>query len=150
MKMSIPAPARLLALLLLPALALSAQAREEIQDFSVSEALGTESAQEKLSDQVKFFFGGESYPEPKSSQGTFRTNKKTNAFNKSDKEACQWAFLSAMLALEERALREGGNAVVDIQSNYDNVLSSSDSSFKCGAGNIMAGVALQGRVVTLP
>ncbi len=135
---------------LLAVAAVAVQAREDIQDFSIKDALSTEAAKEKLSGDVKFFFGKESYPKPSKSYGTFSTNKKTNAFGKSDTEACHWAFLSAMIALDERAQREGGNAVVDIKSNYDNNLTESTSTFKCGAGNIMAGVALQGRVVTLP
>lgn len=130
--------------------AVAVQAREDIQDFSIKDALSVEAAKEKLSGDVKFFFGKDSYAEPSKSYGVFSTSKKTNAFGKSDTEACHWAFLSAMIALDERALLEGGNAVVDIKSNYDNNLTESTTTFKCGAGNIMAGVALQGRVVTLP
>ncbi len=55
-----------------------------------------------------------------------------------------------MISLKERAELEGGNAVVDIQSNYQNNLTTSNDTFQCGAGAIVAGVALTGRVVTLP
>ncbi len=81
--------------------------------------------------------------------GGFKTNKKTNAFAKSDEDACNWVFLSAMISLKERAIKEGGNAVVDIKSNYKNNLTSSSETFQCGAGAVMAGVALTGKVVTL-
>ncbi|POB08294.1 excinuclease, partial [Vibrio vulnificus] len=77
------------------------------------------------------------------------TNKKTNAFNKTDEEACNWVFLSAMIVLKERAIKEGGNAVVDIKSNYKNNLTSSVDTFQCGAGTMVAGVALTGKVVKL-
>jgi len=30
-----------------------------------------------------------------------KTNRKTNAFAKSDEDACNWVFLSAMIALKE-------------------------------------------------
>lgn len=131
-------------------LATMAQAREDVGDYAIEEAMAQEAAKEKLPGDVTFFFGKESYPEPVKSYGTFRTSKKTNAFNKSDEEACEWAFLSAMISLRDRAIREGGNAVVDIKSNYDNNLTESKTTFKCGAGAIMAGVALEGRVVKLP
>ena len=39
-----------------------------------------------------------------------KTNKKTNAFNKSDLEACQWVFLSALKDFKQMAVRAGGNA----------------------------------------
>lgn len=136
--------------ILLAFAAVSSQAREEIKEFPIAEAMATETAKDKLSDRVQFYFAKQSYPKPTQSHGTFSTSKKTNAFGKSDTEACQWAFLSAMIALHDRALREGGNAVVDIKSNYDNNLTESKTSYKCGAGNVMAGVALEGRVVTLP
>jgi uncharacterized protein YbjQ (UPF0145 family) len=54
-----------------------------------------------------------------------------------------------MIALKKRAIKEGGNAVVDIKSNYKNNLTSSSETFQCGAGAVMAGVALTGKVVTL-
>lgn len=136
--------------LLLTGWASIAQAREDVGDYAIDKALAQEAAKEKLPGDVQFFFGKQSYPEPVEALGTYRANKKTNAFNKSDEEACEWAFLSAMISLRDRALMEGGNAVVDIQSNYDNNLTESKTTFKCGAGAIMAGVALQGRVVKLP
>jgi uncharacterized protein YbjQ (UPF0145 family) len=142
--------AKVSAALFVVSLAVLAEAREDVQDFSIQDVLSQEAAKEKLSSNVKFFFGKESYPKPEQSLGTYRTNKKTNAFEKSEAEACNSAFLSAMVALEERALQEGGNAVVDIISNYDNNRTESTTTFKCGASKTMAGVALQGRVVKLP
>ena len=82
--------------------------------------------------------------------GTYSTNKKTNFFNKSDKEGCEWAFLSAAIQLQERARKEGGNAVVNIISNYKDVPFSSETQYECGAGNVVGGVALRGEVVQLP
>ncbi|EIU7865318.1 excinuclease, partial [Vibrio vulnificus] len=55
----------------------------------------------------------------------------------------------AMIVLKERAIKEGGNAVVDIKSNYKNNLTSSVDTFQCGAGAMVAGVALTGKVVKL-
>ena len=83
------------------------------------------------------------------SYGTFETSKKTNAFNKSDLVACQHVFLSAVIELQERARKEGGNAVINIKSNYENHIRESATEFTCGAGAVIGGVALTGEVVTL-
>ena len=81
--------------------------------------------------------------------GHFSSNKKTSAFGKSDQQACEWPFLSAMISLQKRAQNEGGNTVIDIRINYKNIEFKSDTEFECGAGAIMAGVALTGTVVKL-
>jgi hypothetical protein len=98
---------------------------------------------------VKFFFGSQKAPKAQQTFGTFTSNKKTNFFNKSDEEGCQRAFLSAMIALQERAIREGGNAVVEIHSYYQKEEFKSDSEYECAAGNVVVGVALRGTVVKL-
>ncbi|HYL24294.1 MAG TPA: excinuclease ABC subunit A, partial [Burkholderiales bacterium] len=81
--------------------------------------------------------------------GEYTSNKKTNAFNKSDQEACDIAFISAAVSLQQRAKQEGGNAVVNIHSVYKNDKFESPTEYLCGAGALMAGVALRGTVVTL-
>lgn len=124
-------------------------ARDTIGDYSVEEAMSSEKAKAALGDQVKFYFGDTGPANAAKQFGEFRTNKKTNAFNKSDKEACEHVFLSAMIALRDRALKEGGNAVINIKSNYKDNLTTSNTTFQCGAGAIMAGVALVGTVVKM-
>jgi hypothetical protein len=81
--------------------------------------------------------------------GEFTSNKKTNAANKSDQEACDLAFISAVVALQQRARKEGGNAVINIRSVYRGEDSDSPSDYICGAGKIIAGVALRGTVVKM-
>lgn len=98
---------------------------------------------------VKFYFGDQAHGEVAKSYGEYRTNKKTNAFNKSDQEACEWVMLSALLALHSRAQSLGANAVINIKSNFKNNLFVSDTQYSCGAGGILAGVALIGDVVTI-
>lgn len=98
---------------------------------------------------VQFYFGNSAHPAVTKEFGEFRTNKKTNAFNKSDTEACNWVFKSAIMALHQRAISLGANAVVNIRSNYKNNVTVSDTEFTCGAGGIVAGVALIGDFVTV-
>lgn len=129
--------------------ATGALARDDIKEFSIADALATEQAKNILGDNIQFYFGEQSHGAVNKKFGEFGSNKKTNGVGKSDKQACEWAFLSAMKSLRERAQREGANAVVNIRSNYRNATTTSTATFKCGAGNIMAGVALLGDVVEL-
>ena len=126
--------------------ATTASARESLRNFPVKPAL--EEAKSRLAD-VALYFGDQKHPKVLESYGSFATNKKTNAFGKSDLRACNWVFLSAVLQLQHRALQEGGNAVINIKSNYKNIEFSSEDEYRCGAGNIIAGVALVGTVVKI-
>jgi len=124
-------------------------ARNEVLRFSIDDAMTQPEAASKLDDSVRMFFGDQEHPAVEREIGTYTSNKKTNAFNKSDKEACERAFLSAMIALQSRAIQAGGNAVVNIHSYYYKSEFSSATEFECGAGNVVAGVTMVGDVVKL-
>lgn len=137
-------------LLLFPLLCTgSAIARDDHKMFPLEDALQAQAAKDKLDPEVKLFFGAQKHPKVTKELGEWKTNKKTNAFNKSDKQACEWTFLSAMLEMQERAQKQGGNAVIGIKSNYKNVERSSDTEYMCGSGALMSGVAFKGKVVKL-
>ncbi|WP_163834910.1 excinuclease ATPase subunit [Spartinivicinus ruber] len=125
------------------------EARDTRVMYSIQEALSKPAAKEKLLSNVPLYFGNQPTPRVLNTLGEYMSNKKTNAFNKSDKEACQWVILSALISLQERALKEGGNAVVNIKSYYKKNEISSTSEFECGAGALIAGVTLKGTVVKL-
>jgi hypothetical protein len=125
-----------------------AQARDDRLTLPIKVALEEGKNKGVISDDIKLFFG-KGGPEPKTKLGTFTSNRKTNAVGKSDVEACNWVFLSAVKQLQERARSEGGNAVINIRSVYKGANSEDSDNFICGAGNIMAGVALEGTVAKL-
>lgn len=132
------------------AAATQSEARDTRLLLSIDEAMNTPAAKEKLDPSIRFVFAGQSHPRATRDFGNFVTNKKTNAFNKSDEEACRWVMLSALLSLQDRVKSEGGNAVINIESYYDRQPMASSTQYECHAGALMAGVALQGDVVTLP
>jgi uncharacterized protein YbjQ (UPF0145 family) len=140
---------KLFASLLFATLALPATARDDRLSLSIAEALATPAAESKIDKSIPLYFGDQKHPATSKKLGEWSTNKKTNALNKSDKEACDWTFLSAVLELQERARKEGGNAVINIKSNYKNQLTSSDTEYRCGVGAVVSGVALKGTVVQL-
>jgi len=127
-----------------------ADARETLHKLPLESALTKAQASGQLAPGIKLFFGEQKHPKPKAQLGQARTNKKTNFFNKTDEVACDYAFLSAMIAITQYAQRVGGNAVVNIRSNYKNVPFGSETEYECGAGNVTGGVAFIGDVVKLP
>ena len=124
----------------------SALARNTIHQFPAADVLSQPTFASQIAG-VSFYFGNSQHPKVVQEYGEFRTNKKTNAFNKSDEEACQWVFKSAILALHQRAVSLGANAVINIRSNYKDNVTVSDTDYTCGAGGVMAGVALIGDFV---
>jgi hypothetical protein len=126
-----------------------AEARDDRLRLPLAPALTNAQASGKLSGRVKLFFGKQAHPKPAAELGQTSTNKKTSFLNKTDQEACEWAFLSSMIALIKYAEDHGGNAVVNIRSNYKNVEFSSETEYECGAGNMSGGTAFIGDVVKL-
>lgn len=127
----------------------NAQARDDRNMYPMADALASVEAKNKLDPSITLQFGNQKTGLIEKEFGEWKTNKKTNGFNKSDKEACEWAFLSAVLELQERAKKEGGNAIIYIKSNYKGTETVSDTEYMCGSGVLMSGVAFKGTVVKL-
>ena len=84
----------------------TAGARDTKHMYSIKEAMNTEDAKAKLDGGIRFYFGKQRHPKVLKRHGEFMSNKKTNAFNKTDKRACEWVFLSALLSFQQRAQRD--------------------------------------------
>lgn len=122
----------------------TADARDTRQQFDIATAIAAGKADGTLDGSVQFHFKGAPAPAVTDRLGAANTNRKTNAFGKSDGTACQWVFLGALKALQAAAKERGANAVIDIESNYKNQVFTSATQYQCGAGGLMAGVALKG------
>ncbi len=141
--MSLNRTAILLSSALLALVVAPADARDTRQHYDIAQAIAAGKADGTLDGSVKFHFKGA--PTPAAQRlGPATTNKKTNAVGKSDEVACQWVFLSALKALQAAARDRGANAVIDIESNYKKQVFTSATQYECGAGGVMAGVALKG------
>jgi uncharacterized protein YbjQ (UPF0145 family) len=127
----------------------AASARDTAQLLSIADGLETKGSKETLDGSVKFFFGDQQHPKILTKIASDFSNRKTNAFGKSDEVACQWAFMSVLLALQKRAHELGANAVVNIVSYYKKNEYSSETDYECHAGGLMAGVALKGDFVKI-
>lgn len=128
-------------------LSFEAHSRDTQHMLSIQDAMQSPDFQTRLDPNIRLYFGDQKSPKILKSMGNFASNKKTNAFLKSDEEACNWVLLSTLLTLQERARVEGGNAVINIASYYKKNLHSSQTTYECHAGAVMAGVALTGEVV---
>jgi hypothetical protein len=135
-----------LAILAVPA---SAAARDDRLLFSIADAMSTPAAKAKLDPKVKLYFGTKTPAPVATTMGEVSVSRKTNAFGKTDLAACQWVFLSVVLELQDQARKAGGDAVIEIETNYKHEVMDSPTEFGCGAGAIIAGVALRGKVAKL-
>ncbi|MDR3212879.1 MAG: excinuclease ATPase subunit [Azoarcus sp.] len=121
------------------------QARDTQHFLDFQSVVDKAVADGQLDGTVKFYLKGQAVPGkiaqrfPEAS-----SNKKTNAANKSDEAACEWALRSVLIAFQDNAKRNGGNAVVDMVSFYNRKEYSDPAKFECHAGSIMAGVVMKG------
>ena len=114
-----------------------AEARDDRLMFPVKAALEKgQSFKDKIDPDIRLYFGKQRTPPVEKRIGEWTSNKKTNAFGKNDQEACEIAFISAAISLQERARREGGSAVVNIRSVYKNADVTSETEYRCGAGEV--------------
>ena len=119
--------------------------RDTTHYYSIQEALNSPEAKEVLHSNIKVYFGK---PAPGNViRKGIVTNPKTNAANKSDAEACHWAFLSAVKNFQERAIKEGATKVGNLVSYYKKKEFKSTTQYECHAGHLIAGVALKGDIV---
>lgn len=137
--------------LALPALLLAAPAAAE--DAVTTHEISAVTARADYAGQfegVRFYFGDTPHPAiSREIEPGAQTSLRTRKFGRSDEEACQWVMLSALIQLRDHALSVGGNAVVNVRSNWRNIEWSSATQYQCAAGFLMAGVALKGDVVSL-
>jgi hypothetical protein len=152
--MNLRLAARALAVLCLVVLVLGGSrpvsARDDRLHMPIKMALERSEAKQKLDPEIRLYFGKASHPASKQDMGEYRVDKKTRSIGRTDGDACQWAFISALIDLQARARTLGANAVVGIESFFGEQTLTSDTEFLCGAGSMMAGTGLSGKLVKLP
>ncbi|WP_374675234.1 excinuclease ATPase subunit [Ideonella sp.] len=122
----------------------AAQARDTEYKIPFAEVMEMPEAKQQLDGSVKFYFGDEKPGKVITTLGDDVSNKKTNGVGKDDRFGCKWAALSALVALQDSAKRQGANAVINVVSYYKRDTFKSNTEFECHAGAIVIGVALKG------
>ena len=139
---------RALFVLLVLALAASASARETVYDLSIQEAVESDLGREKLYD-VPFYFHGQEHPPVERRITKERTDRSSHGVIRDDRSGCRVAFLSAIRFLQNRAVEQGADAIIEIRSvTMDRELESS-TEYRCIAGTTIVRVGLQGVLVKL-
>lgn len=126
-------------------LANPAMARNDVLTLPLNNLLNSADAEQALLD-VPLYFSGQTTPTI-THRREVTVSRKTNAFNKSDTEACEWVMLGALKALQESAQKGGYDAVANIKSNYQHNEFASSDEYQCGAGTFVAGAALKADLV---
>ncbi|MEO5688613.1 MAG: excinuclease ATPase subunit [Burkholderiaceae bacterium] len=126
-----------------------AMARNNAVTVTLQSVLEMPEAQGKLDGTIKFYLAGAPTPKVIKKFGEDTSNAKTNAFNKSAEVACRWNALSALMKLQDKAKRDGANAVVEITSYSEKVAFTSPTDIQCSDGAFMAGIALKGTYATV-
>lgn len=123
------------------ALLITGCGRDTKHNFLISDAMNSPLARETLDPDIKVEFA-------KGNGDILRkglvSNKKTNAANKSDEDACIRAFISAVKQFQQSARDAGATKVINLISYYRKSPFSSTTQYECHAGGVIAGVALKG------
>jgi len=117
--------------------------------FSFQEGVQRATDSGLLDGSVELYLAGQAVPGDVHKLDNVVSNKKTNASNKTDEEACLWALQSALATLQAAAKKAGANAVVDIVSYYNRDQYQDPLKFQCRAGTLIAGVALKGTLANV-
>ncbi len=130
-------------LILVMLLGTTLQARDTKLMLSVSKGLKKGRQVGALDRSIRVQFGSSGL---RSGQRRYTANRKTNAFNKTDVEACEWAFISSVKSLQDRARNMGKRRVTGIVNYYNRRRRSNPSRYECHVGKFVAKVAIQGNI----
>jgi hypothetical protein len=131
-----------IAALCLPAVGL---ARDTAHFLDFQRVVEKATADGQLDGTVRFYLRGQPTGKVVEAFPAVISNKKTNAANKADETACEWALRSVLISFQENAKRRNANAVIDMVSFYKKNEYADPVKFECHAGNILAGVVMKGK-----
>jgi uncharacterized protein YbjQ (UPF0145 family) len=123
----------------------SSQARDDALHLDFQSVVNAAIADGQLDGTVKFYLRGQKTKVVKKTFPEAVSNKKTNAFNKTDEEACAWTLRSVLLSFQANAKKHGANAVVDLVSYYKKTEYKSATQYECHAGAMMSAVTMKGK-----
>nr|WP_320049765.1 hypothetical protein [uncultured Desulfuromonas sp.] len=132
--------------LLIAIVSQSAFAADEWMYCSVKDALNSQLAKDKLDSNLSFYMKGQAPGAVQEVTREFTANKRARKFGKSAEDACQTAFVSALMAFQDRAYKEGRNTVIDLYSVTKDRPFESTDQYSCLVGGMMVNVALRGKV----
>jgi len=136
-----------LGLLALLSLASGANARETEHLFEVAQAVDSKLGKSRLLEIPFYMKGQEGAPEGAQLLGTWTMERASRGLLRGDKKSCDVAFLSAMIALQENAMKDGGDAIINVVSSTKGKTTESPTHYRCIAGATIVHVAVTGDVI---
>lgn len=134
-------------LALIPGAAAAGKPTDRQISYPISAVFENPELRDKLPTDVKFFFADQPAAVSRTI-GPVKTSRHTGNGHGAPR-SCQQAMASALISLAGAARDQGGNAVVNIQSNWADVPSSSRDSYRCAIGGFSVSVALKGDVAVV-
>ena len=132
--------------LIAAAISSSALARDTSLNVDLRQALDTQEFKTALGDDVAFFLRADKPAAIENRSAPFFINSSTGR-GMPDEKTCLNMTLRALVAMRNRARQEGGNAIVDLVSFYQEHETGDGSMIDCHAGSyVRARVTLKGSV----
>jgi hypothetical protein len=138
----------LLALILAPGVGLTKDS-DRVLDLPIAPALEDKNLASVLPEGVKYFFADQPSGAEKELEA-INSHRKSPVMYLGPEKSCRRAFISALVALGEAAKAQGGNAVIDIRTNYNTTVLASRDRFRCGVGMRLVGVGMTGKAAVVP
>lgn len=133
--------------LLLLAMIPESHTRETEHFFEVSQAVTSKFGRTRLLEVPFYMNGQEGAPEATQSLGTWTQERSTWGVMRTDKRSCDVAFLSALIALQESAKKDGADAIVNLVSATRGKTTESPTHYRCISGATIAYVGLTGDII---
>jgi hypothetical protein len=95
----------------------------------------------------KYVFGKNTVPVMSATENEVRVVGRTNAVFKNNLDSCNLAFYNALIKLKTEAEAGSATGVANIQSNWKDDITSSNTTFVCATGLLMSGVAFTGTAI---
>lgn len=124
----------------------NAHAKRDYQAWPIADVMQNPDYMAQLSG-VAFSWGDTIVGDP---IATTNVERATEGLTKSDKEACEWALLSALKLMRVHALERGAKSVQGLKSTVSGQPYSSETEFLCLSGFTHSRVFLTGSIVADP
>lgn len=98
---------------------------------------------------VPFYMKGVKHKKVVKTIGNWSSTRKGRGAFQSDEDACNRTFVTALKSLQQRAITEGGNAIINVTSWTKNKPYEDKNNFRCVAGAVIVHVAIKGDIVVL-
>ncbi len=136
--------------ILLAGLVYPAEARNVPYRLPLQPLLDSPQFRDSGSSDMMFLFGNTPSVPGISVISSLVVTRKARIPGKADEIACATAMVAALRELRDHAVRQGGNAVVNVNSAFRGNIFSSATDYECHAGSHSVVITLQASIAKVP